>query len=482
MFEENTMKDTLRDTLQQENLSATTKITDKITDQSPAQGTDDSLRRVPGPKAQALIARDAEVMSPSYTRDYPFVMAHGRGAEAWDVDGNRFVDFTSGIAVTATGHSHPEVVRAIQEQAEKFLHMSGTDFYYEPQIELAEKLASIAPFSEPARVFFSNSGTEAIEAALKLARYTTGRPRILAFIGSFHGRTMGSLGATGSKYVQRKGFYLMGDGVTHVPYADSFRPILNMDGFSDYGERVVDYIEHTLFRTIVPPHEVAGILVEAIQGEGGYVVPTPGFFPALRELCNRYGILLIADEVQAGIGRTGKWWGIQHFGVEPDIVATAKGIASGMPLGAMIARKRLMTWAPGAHASTFGGNPLSCAAANATLRVIENGLLDNAHEMGEYLKSHLISQVMPRHPHIGDVRGIGLMVGVDFVTDHQTRGYNRALRDLIVQRAFDEGLLLLGCGVSAIRLIPSLDVTRALCDEALELFDRAITRAESELA
>ncbi len=315
---------------------------------------------LPGPKAQALIERDARVISPSYTRGYPLVMERGDGCRVWDVDGNEFLDFTTGIAVTATGHAHPAVVKAIQEQAAKFLHMSGTDFYYPAQIEMAERLASVAPFSGDAMVFFGNSGAEAIEAAAKLARYYTGRPRFIAFLRGFHGRTMGALSFTASKYVQRQEFFPLVPGVTHVPYPDAYRPILNPDGFDDYGERVVDYIENVLFQTAVPAKEVAGILVEPIQGEGGYVVPPDGFFPALRRLCDKYGILLIADEVQTGMGRTGKWWAIEHWGVEPDIVCSAKGIASGMPLGAIIARREIMSaWAPGAHASTFGGNPVS---------------------------------------------------------------------------------------------------------------------------
>lgn len=430
-----------------------------------------------GPKARRIIARDQAVMSPSYTRTHPLVIARGQGAEVWDADGRRYLDFTTGIAVTATGHAHPDVVQAIKDQADKFLHMSGTDFFYEVQVELAEKLVSIAPFSEPARVFFGNSGTEAIEAALKLARYHTGRPRMIGFLSSFHGRTMGSLGMTSSKHIQRKGFFAGGDGVVHVPFADDFRPALAAQGFSDYGERVVDYLEHTIFRTIAPPDEVAGILVEPIQGEGGYVVPTPGFFPALRDLCDRYGILLIIDEVQTGVGRTGKWWGIQHFGVEPDIIAVAKGIASGMPLGAMMAKAHLMTWEPGAHASTFGGNPVCCAAALATLRLLEDGMIDNAAKMGEYLMTRL-KAIQARHPIIGDVRGRGLMIGVDLVTDTQSRKPNRAAREAVVDECWERDLLLLGAGQSAIRVIPPLNITPALCDEMLEKFEQAITAVE----
>ena len=434
---------------------------------------------LPGPNAQNWIARDAEVVSPSMTRDYPFVMSHGKGAEVWDVDGNRYIDFTSGIAVTSTGHAHPAVVKAIQEQAEKFLHMSGTDFYYSVQIELAEKLAAIAPFSEAAQVFFTNSGTEANEAALKLARYTTGRPRFIGFLRSFHGRSMGSLGFTSSKYVQREGFFPVMDGVTHVPYADPFRPILSMDGFTDYGERVVDYIENTLFQTIVPPSEVAGILVEPIQGEGGYVVPTPGFFPALRALCDKHGIILIVDEVQAGMGRTGKWWGIQHFGVEPDIITVAKGIASGMPLGAMVARKSLMTWKPGSHGSTFGGNPVCCAAALATIKLIEDGMIENARLMGAYLMDKL-NAIRGGHPSIGDIRGKGLMIGVDFVTDPDTRAPARDLRNAIVDWAFDHGLLLLGAGPSTIRFATPLNITKDILNEGFAIFEHVLTAVERE--
>lgn len=437
--------------------------------------------RIPGPKASALLERDAAFVSPSYTRGYPFVMARGRGAEVWDIDGNRFIDFTTGIAVTSTGHAHPAVVEAIKAQAEKFLHMSGTDFYYEVQVDLAEKLSQIAPFGGAgALAFFGNSGAEAIEASIKLARYKTGRARFIAFLSSFHGRTLGALGLTSSKYVQRKGFFPVLDGVTHVPYANPFRPILSMEGFSDYGERVVDYIENTIFKTIAPAEEVAGIVVEPIQGEGGYVVPTPGFFPALRALCDRHGILLIVDEVQTGVGRTGKWWGVEHFGVQPDIVAIAKGIASGMPLGVMLARKEVMNWGPGAHASTFGGNPVSCAAALATLRVIEEEkLLDNATAMGAVIMERL-GALKDRYPFIGDVRGRGLMIGVDFVTDRESRKPDTQTRDALVDFAFDEGLLLLGAGASAIRVIPPLNVNRATIDEAMELFERALTRVVRE--
>ncbi|MBC7225480.1 MAG: acetyl ornithine aminotransferase family protein, partial [Anaerolineae bacterium] len=369
--------------------------------------------------SRAWVARDQNVISPSYTRSYPFVMAKGRGAEVWDVDGNRFLDFNAGIAVTATGHAHPEVVKAIQEQAEQFIHMSGTDFYYPVQIELAEKLNQISPMEEPTQVFFANSGAESVEAAFKLARYHTGRPRMLAFIGAFHGRSMGALSLTASKYVQRAGFSPLVPGVTHVPYAYCYRCPFNLE-YPKCDLHCVTYIEETVFRHYVPPEDVAAIFVEPIQGEGGYVVPPPEYHGRLRELMAKYGILYVADEVQTGFGRTGKWFAIEHWNVEPDIVTVAKGIASGMPLGAMIARKSVMTWGPGAHANTFGGNPVCCAAALATIRLIEDGLTENARVQGERMMEQL-REMQSRHPSIGDVRGKGLMVGVELVLNRETK-------------------------------------------------------------
>lgn len=438
---------------------------------------------VVGPKAKSYVERDAKVVSPSYTRDYPFVMSHGRGAEAWDVDGRRYLDMTTGVAVNATGHAHPKVVQAIKDQADKFLHMAGTDFYYPLQVELAERLASIAPFDEQALVFFANSGTEAVEGALKLAKYYTGRPQIIGFLGSFHGRTMGSLSVTSSKPIQRRGYFPNVPGVTHVPYPNAFRPILNMDGYTDYGERIVDYIEQTLFNTIIAADEVAAVLVEPIQGEGGYIVPPPGFFPALRALCDKYGIVLIVDEVQSGIGRTGKWWAIENFGVEPDIVTSAKGIASGLPLGAIIARESIMgEWVPGSHGNTFGGNPLSCAASMATLDLIEGvggepSMLENAAEVGQYMMDAL-EEMMPRHPSMAQVRGIGMMIGFELVTDQQTKEPAKQLKEETINRAFNNGLLLLGCGQSTIRLMPPLNLDKATADEALHLLDATLGEAE----
>jgi 4-aminobutyrate aminotransferase len=438
----------------------------------------DKTKTLPGPKGKELIERDEAVISPSYTRSYPFAMARGEGAEVWDVDGNRFIDFTTGIAVTATGHTHPEVVQAIKDQADQFIHMAGTDFYYEVEIELAERLNEIAPFEEDAQVFFTNSGTEAVEAAVKLARYTTGRPRFIGFYGGFHGRSMGSLAFTASKYTQQAGFFPTMPGVTHVPYPDVYRPALNSDGFDDYGEAVVRYIENVLFATNVPADEVAAVVVEPIQGEGGYLVPTGGFFPALRALCDRHGILLIADEVQSGMGRTGKWWAIEHWGVEPDIVLSAKGIASGMPLGAMIARKSLMTWPPGAHGNTFGANPISCAAALATIRLIGGGMMENAATMGTYIMDAL-HEIAPRHPSIGDIRGKGMMIGIDLVENPESRKPAIALRDEAVDRAYEKGLLLLGCGQGGLRFMPPLNLEKAIADEALQVFDGVLAEAEA---
>ena len=435
------------------------------------------------PKTQAFIERDHQYVSPSYTRDFPFVMSHGVGSEVWDVDGNRFLDMVVGIAVNATGHCHPNVVEAIKNQADKFIHMAGTDFYYEVQIELAERLAEIAPFAEQARVFFGNSGTEAVEGALKLARYHTNRPQFIGFLRSFHGRTMGALGATSSKTVQRAGYFPMMSGFTHIPYPDPYRPMLNMDGYTDYGERVIDYLENTIFQTIVPANEVAAVLVEPIQGEGGYVVPPAGFFPALRQLCDRYGILLIVDEVQSGIGRTGKWWGIEHFGVEPDIITSAKGIASGMPLGAIIARDSIMgNWEYGSHASTFGGNPISCAASLATLDLLgdkdgKGGFIENATEVGQYIMD-AFEEIAPRHPSIGQIRGKGMMIGIELVKDHATKEPAKDLRNEVVHRAFDKGLLVIGCGTSTLRFMPALNATTAIADEAIHMLDEALTEAE----
>jgi 4-aminobutyrate aminotransferase len=436
------------------------------------------IMNLPGPKARALVKRDQDVISPSYPRGYPFVMDHGCGTQVWDVDGNRFLDFAAGIAVVSTGHSHPDVVKAIQKQAEKFIHISS-DFYHETWIELAEKLNEIAPFMDNAISFMTNSGTEAIEAAIKLARFNSDRTEFIAFLGAFHGRTMGAVSLTASKPLYHRDFYPLMSGVIHVPYPDPYRPILTSLPDEDYGHTVVRYIEEQIFGHIVPPDDVAGILVEPIQGEGGYIVPTPGFFPALREVCDKHGILLIVDEVQSGMGRTGKWWAIEHWEVEPDIVCAAKGIASGVPLGVMFAREHIVDWQKGAHGNTFGGNPIACAAALATIHLLENGYIQNAAEMGQYFLDCL-EEIKVRHPNIGEVRGKGLMIGMELVADRHTKEPAEKMRDIVVDHAFRRGLLLLGCGKSTIRFAPPLNVSRKEVDEALEIFEQALTATEQE--
>jgi 4-aminobutyrate aminotransferase len=418
--------------------------------------------KLPGPKARALIKRDSSVISPSYPRGIPFVMDHGKGTEVWDVDGNRFLDFAAGIAVVSTGHSHPKVVKAIQAQAEKFIHISS-DFYHEQWIALGEKLDEIAPFEEAATSFMANSGTEAIETAIKLARYHTGRTNFIGFTGAFHGRTMGAVTFTASKPTYHRGFYPLMNGVVHAPYPNPYRPILDRQPGEDYGETVVRYIEEEILGHILPPDEVAGILVESIQGEGGYIVPPPGFFPALRDLCDKYGILLITE----------------HFDVEPDVVTIAKGIASGMPLGVCLARNSIMTWPRGAHGNTFGGNPLSCAAALATIQLIEDEYLENAEQVGQYTNDAL-HEIMARHPRIGDVRGLGLMIGVEFVKDRKSKVPDEELCSKVVNLAFERGLILLSCGKSVIRFAPPLSISKAEVDEGLAIFDEAVRLAEKE--
>jgi 4-aminobutyrate aminotransferase len=434
--------------------------------------------KLPGPKARALIKRDSAVISPSYPRGYPFAMDHGKGTEVWDVDGNRFLDFMAGIAVASTGHSHPKVVKAIQQQAEKFIHISS-DFYHEKWIELAEKLAEIAPFDDYGVSFMTNSGTEAVETAIKLARYHTGRTNFIGFTGAFHGRTMGAVTFTASKPKYHKGFYPLMNGVLHAPFPNPYRPMLERRKGEDEGQTVVRYIEDQILGHVVPPEEVAGILVESIQGEGGYIVPPPCFFPALRELCDKYEILLIVDEVQSGMGRTGKWWAIEHFGAEPDILTAAKGIASGMPLGACIARREIMDWEKGSHGNTFGGNPISCAASLATIDLVEKEYMQNAADVGQYTLDAL-AEIKSRHPSIGDVRGIGLMIGVEFVKDRDTKEPAGELTERVVNLAFERGLLMLSCGKSVIRIAPPLSINRQEVDEGLMIFEEAIWLAEKE--
>ncbi len=433
---------------------------------------------VPGPKAREIIERDHKVVSPSYPRAADLVMSHGRGSEVWDIEGNRFLDFVAGIAVNSTGHSHPKVVKAIQDQAEKFIHISS-DYYHPLWVETAERLSEIAPFAEPAVSFLTNSGTESVEAAIKLARHHTGRSNFIGFLGAFHGRTMGSVSFTASKALYHKGFYPLLGGVTHVPYPDPYRQLLASKPGEDYGETVVRYIEEQVLGRLHDPEEMAGILVEPIQGEGGYVVPAEGFFPALRALCDKYGILLIVDEVQSGVGRTGKWWAIEHTGVEPDIVASAKGIASGVPFGAMIARKSVVTWPMGAHGNTYGGNPLACAAALATIDLIEKEYMANAAEVGQHMMDAL-EEIQMRHPKIGQVRGRGLMIGVELVEDRESKKPAKHLRDRTEELAFEHGLVVMGCGASTIRIAPPLCLTKSEADEGLMIFEEVLTLAEKE--
>jgi 4-aminobutyrate aminotransferase len=405
-------------------------------------------------------------------------MDHGKGSEVWDVDGNRFLDFAAGIAVLSTGHSNPTVVKAIQDQAEKFLHISS-DFYHEKWIKLAEKFNEISPFEENAVCFMTNSGTESVEAAIKLARNYTGRSCFIGFLGGFHGRTMGSLAFTASKPHYKRGFFPLMNGVVHAPYPDPFRPLITTRNGESYGEAVVRYIEEEIFEKIFAPEDIAGILVEPIQGEGGYVVPADGFFPALRKICDKHGILMIADEVQSGMGRSGKWWAIEHFGVEPDIVCIAKGIASGIPIGTMMARESIAKWPKGSHGNTYGGNPIGCAAALATIDLIENGYLENAKETGAHLMAGL-KDIQTRHECIGEVRGKGMMIGVEFVTDQQTLIPDHDFCERVVDLSFELGLITLSCGRSVIRIAPPLCMTKEEATEALQIFEEAITLAEKE--
>ena len=430
---------------------------------------------LPGPRARAIIARDSQVVSPSYTRCYPLVAERGEGAIIEDVDGNRFLDFNAGIAVVAAGHCHPEVVRAIQEQAARLIHMSGTDFYYEEMVALAETLARIAPGDVPRRVSFGNSGAEAIEGCIKLARYATGREKIIAFFGSFHGRTMGALSLTSRKAVQRAGFGPLVPGVIHAPYPYCYRCPYGQEPGTCAVE-CVKHIEDTLLKTIAPAEETAAIVVEPVQGEGGYVVPPKKFFDELTRVANAHGILLVLDEVQSGMGRTGRMFAAEHFDVVPDILAVAKGIASGMPLGATISRADLMTWPPGAHASTFGGNPVCCSAALTTIALLERELIGNAARMGAYMKERLL-EWPARFPLVGDVRGLGLMLGVELVRDRYTREKAPLVRDRVLELAFQRGLLVLGAGDSTIRLCPPLVITRDQCDFALDTLEACLTQA-----
>jgi 4-aminobutyrate aminotransferase len=421
---------------------------------------------LPGPLAKQLIEGDERFTSPSYTRVYPLAVARGAGAVIEDVDGNCFLDFTAGIAVCAAGHCHPQVVEAIKTQAEQLVHMSGTDFYYGPQRELAERLAKLAPGETPKKVFFGNSGAEAVEAALKLARWHTRRKKVLAFYGGFHGRTMGALSLTASKVTQKRKFGPLLPDIYHVEYPNPYR--------GPSVEECFRQIEKNLFARIAAPDEFAAIVVEPIQGEGGYIVPPDEFLPRLADLAKTHGMMLVADEVQSGMGRTGKMFAGEHWGIEPDIICLAKGIASGMPLGAIIAKSEVMNWPPGSHASTFGGNPICCAAALATITLLETELMQNAAQVGEFLKREL-TQLSAKHPLIGDVRGRGLMIGMELVQDRSTKNPAKEKSQQLIQRCFHKGLLLLTCGDSTIRFCPPLVISKEQIRTAVKILDEVLT-------
>ncbi len=430
---------------------------------------------LPGPKAKEIIARDDRYVSTSYTRGYPLVAEEAHGAIVRDPDGNHFLDFAAGIAVVATGHCHPRVVAAVREQAGRLMHISGTDFYYTPQVEAAELVSKHVPGADTNRVFFGNSGAEAIECAIKLAKYHTERKRFIAFFGAFHGRTTGALSLTASKATQKDKFFPLMGGVTHVPYGYCYRCPYGQT----YGKcrfECVSFIEDTVFRTICPPQEVAALFVESIQGEGGYVVPPPEFLQGLRSICDKYGILLVDDEVQAGMGRTGKFLAIEHFGVHGDITCLAKGIASGLPLSACVASNRIMNWPPGSHASTFGGNPVACAAARATIELLEESLMANAEEQGSFLMDGL-RNMMGKFGVIGDVRGKGLMIGVELVKDRESKERFPELRDEMETQSFLRGLLILGCGPNTLRICPPLVIDRTQAEAFLEIFENALGAA-----
>ncbi|ACO32211.1 MULTISPECIES: acetyl ornithine aminotransferase family protein [Acidobacterium] len=436
---------------------------------------------LPGPNARAVVEADDRLISPSYTRSYPMVAKRGRGVRVEDVDGNEFLDFAAGIAVTSTGHCHPEVVTAIQRQAAELIHMSGTDFYYENMITLAERLSKLAPMKGPHRFYYGNSGAEAVECALKIARYHTGRQHIIAFLGAFHGRTMGALSLTASKPQQKRRFSPLVPGVTHVRYPYAYRGCSGGPQEEEaFALGCARYIEDKLFKTTLAPEEVAAIFVEPIQGEGGYVPAPKIFLQELRKICDRHGILLVADEVQSGAGRTGQWWAIQDSGVEPDIVCIAKGIASGMPLSICMTRAEIMDWKPGSHASTFGGNPVAIAAALATMDVLEREGIANAAKRGGEILERLRTW-KEKHPVVGDVRGRGLMIGVEFVKDQKTREVAPALRDRIVDLCFERGLLVLGCGETSIRLAPPLIVNEHEAKIALDIFEQSVAIAAKEM-
>jgi 4-aminobutyrate aminotransferase len=431
---------------------------------------------LPGPKAKQVIEYDAKYVSPSLTRDYPLVAERGSGAIVEDPDGNAFLDFAAGIAVCSTGHCHPKVVAAIQKQAAELIHIAGTDFYHRHMPELAERLVATMPKGQDWKVFFGNSGTEAVEGAIKLARYTTKRDKLIAFYGCFHGRTMGSLSLTASKNTQRKYFGTLLGGVEHIPYPYSYRCELGHTQ-ENCGSEVIELLEQQIFKRLFAPEEVAAIVVEPIQGEGGFIPAPARFLQGLQRICNQHGIMLILDEVQAGMGRTGKMWAYDHAGITPDIVLTAKGIASGMPISAFIAKESVMRWKPGAHGTTYGGNPVCVAAAMATLDLIEGGLMANAKKMGEYIFGK-IADWPKRFGIVGEVRGKGLMIGVEIVRDQASKQPGKELRDKVVTNAFHKGLLTLGSGENSIRISPPLIIDEEQADCAIRIMEESIQDAQ----
>jgi len=433
----------------------------------------------PGPKARGLVKKDESLISPSYGRFYPLVVESGKGCIIKDVDGNEFIDFNSGLVCMNVGHNHPKVVTAIKNQCDRFLHYSNTDFYYEEVVNLAEKLARITPGTPDKKVYFGNSGAEAIEAAVKVAKWHSRRQLFIGFISAFHGRTVGALSFTASKLAQRRYFFPLMPGVTHVPYAYCYRCPFKLT-YPECHYWCVDFIDEYVLQKYVPPEDTAAILFEPIQGEGGYVVPPPEYFQRVKKLADKYGILLIDDEVQAGIGRTGKWFAIEHWGVEPDIVCSAKGLASGLPLGATIAKSKVMDWVPGSHASTFGGNPLSCVAASAVIDAIEEEkLLENANKQGGYIMKRM-GELKEKSEIVGDVRGKGLMIGVEIVENKESKRPAPKKASEIMIRSWKRGVNVITCGASTIRVAPPLVITRDLVDAALDIIEDSIKEVEKE--
>ena len=431
----------------------------------------------PGPKAKKIVERDAAVISPSFGRAYPLVIERGEGNIVVDVDGNEFIDMNAGLAVCSVGHSHPKVIKAIKDQVDKFIHYSYTDFFYDNYVNLGEVLHDLVPGKHKKKFFYGNSGAEAIEAAMKVSRWHSQRQGILAYIGSFHGRTMGAVSLTASKPYQRRRFSPLVPGVEHIFYPYCYRCPFHLE-CPNCNYACVDYIDEYLFHKYVPAEEVSMLIAEPIQGEGGYVVPPDGYFKKLKKLLDENGILFAVDEVQSGIGRTGKWFAIEHYGVVPDIVCMAKGIAAGMPLGVMASRADIQDWTPGSHASTFGGNPVSCAAALAVIDVIKSEkLLENSMREGAYIKKRL-EEMMEKHPMMGDVRGKGLMVGVELVKDKDTKEYAKQETEDVMMECFRQGLAIVNCGVNVIRWMPPLTITRDLVDPSLEIFEKSLSKVE----